>query len=108
MDDLKAAIHDANLVFRDMCRPNILVKKTDRLLALLTDFEWVREADQARYPPLLNVSGEIAWAEGVRLHGLMREQHDLDIINALNNSVVMIIDQATHIIIIIIKFEARR
>ena len=81
-------------------------RQNDRLLALLTDFEWVGEADQARYPPLLNVSGEITWAEGVRLHGLMREQHDLDMINALNNWVVMIIDQATHIISI--KFEVCR
>ncbi|KAI0296795.1 hypothetical protein B0F90DRAFT_1877150 [Multifurca ochricompacta] len=74
LDDVKAAIsklHAANLVFGDMRRPNILVKKEidrsqeiDRLRALLIGFEWVGEAGQARYPPLLNDSGEIAWAEG--------------------------------------------
>jgi hypothetical protein len=94
LDDVKAAIsilHDANLVFGDMRRPNILVKKeNDRLRALLIDFEWVGEAGQARYPPLLNDSGEIAWAEGVHPHGLMRKQHDLDMINSLNHSVKMI------------------
>jgi len=94
LDDVKAAIfnlHEANLVFGDMRRPNILVKKEiDRLRALLIDFAWVGEAGQARYPSLLNDSGEIAWAEGVRPHGLMRKQHDLDMINLLNHSVKMI------------------
>ena len=85
---MKAAIsilHDANLVFGDMRRSNILIKReNDRLRALLIDFEWVGEAGQARYPPILNDSGEIAWAEGVRPHGLMRKQHDLDMIDSLN------------------------
>ncbi|KAI0290182.1 hypothetical protein B0F90DRAFT_1942899 [Multifurca ochricompacta] len=100
LDDVKAAIsklHAANLVFGDMRRPNILVKKEidrsqeiDRLRALLIGFEWVGEAGQARYPPLLNDSGEIAWAEGIRPHGLMRKQHDLDMIDLLNHSVEMI------------------
>ncbi|KAI0287938.1 hypothetical protein B0F90DRAFT_1148985 [Multifurca ochricompacta] len=93
LDDVKAAIselHKANLVFGDMRRPNILVKEEkDRSRALLIDFEWVGEADQARYPPSLNDSGEIAWAEGVRPHGLMRKQHDLDMIALLNPSVEM-------------------
>lgn len=94
LDDVKAAIfilHEANLVFGDMRRPNILIKKEiDRLRALLIDFEWVGEAGQARYPPLLNDSGEITWAEGVCPHGLMKKQHDLDMINLLNHSVKMI------------------
>ncbi|KAI0291519.1 hypothetical protein B0F90DRAFT_1956242 [Multifurca ochricompacta] len=94
LKDVKAAIsilHDANLVFGDMRRPNILVKEEkDRSRALLIDFEWVGEADQARYPPLLNDSGEIEWAEGVRPHELMRKQHDLDMIDLLNQSVEMI------------------
>ncbi|KAI0301747.1 hypothetical protein B0F90DRAFT_1628224, partial [Multifurca ochricompacta] len=93
LDDVKAAIsilHDANLVFGDMRRPNILVKKEiDRLRALLIDFELVGEADQARYPPFLNNSGEIKWAEGIRPYGLMKKQHDLDMIDLLNHSVEM-------------------
>ena len=89
LDDVKAAIsilHNANLVFGDVRRPNILVKKTDndRLRALLIDFELVGQADQARYPPLLNDSGEITWAAGVQPHGLMKKQHDLDMIERLN------------------------
>jgi hypothetical protein len=53
LDDVK--VHGANLVFGDLRRPNILVKKTEngRLRAQLINFEWVGEADQAQYPPLM-------------------------------------------------------
>jgi hypothetical protein len=89
LDDVKKAIkilHDANFVLGDVRRSNLFVMKTEdgRLRVLLIDFEWVGEANQARYPPLLNDSGEIVWAEGVRPHGLMRKQHDLDMIDLLN------------------------
>ncbi|KAK2464093.1 hypothetical protein APHAL10511_003880 [Amanita phalloides] len=91
LDNVKEAIsilHRANLVFGDMRRPNILVKGgNDMLRALLIDFEWVGEEGQARYPPFLNDSGVIAWADGVRPHGLMRTQHDIDMINSLNHSI---------------------
>jgi hypothetical protein len=88
LDDVKAAIsvlHSANLVFGDMRRPNILVEKeNDRLQGLLIDFEWAGVADQARYSPFLNDLGEIAWAKGVQPYGLMKKQHDLDMIDLLN------------------------
>ncbi|KAK2460127.1 hypothetical protein APHAL10511_007806 [Amanita phalloides] len=91
LDNMKNAItilHNANLVFGDMRQPNILIKEeNDTLRALLIDFELVGEAGQARYPPFLNDSGDIAWAEGVRPHGLMRKQHDVDMINSLNHSI---------------------
>lgn len=82
-------LHDQNLVFGDLRRPNIVIKEKENkeLSALLIDFDWVGTADQARYPPSLNDSGEIAWADGVCAYGLMRKDHDLAMLHLLNSSV---------------------
>ncbi|KAG5651228.1 hypothetical protein H0H81_009377 [Sphagnurus paluster] len=92
LEQVKSAVgmlHDRNLVFGDLRRPNIMIKERENkeLRALLIDFDWVGTADQARYPSSLNNSGEIAWANGVRPHGLMRKSHDLGMIDLLNSSV---------------------
>ncbi|EKM75545.1 hypothetical protein AGABI1DRAFT_109310 [Agaricus bisporus var. burnettii JB137-S8] len=82
-------LHSRNLVFGDLRRPNIVIKKSEKgeLRALLIDFEWVGIADQARYPSSLNDSGVIAWANGVLPHRLMKKEHDLDMIRLLNITV---------------------
>ena len=79
LDDVKLAIkglHDAGLVFGDLRRPNILITKQpgdDREHAVLVDFEWVGQDGQARYPALLNNSGEIKWPLGVQPHAIMKK-----------------------------------
>ncbi|KAG5637887.1 hypothetical protein H0H81_002850, partial [Sphagnurus paluster] len=89
MDDVRSAVdllHENNLVFGDLRRSNIIIKETEdkKLWAMLIDFDWVGEAGKARYPPFLNDSGAIFWAQGVVGHGLMEKQHDLEMIRSLN------------------------
>ncbi|KAH8977312.1 hypothetical protein EDB92DRAFT_1918082 [Lactarius akahatsu] len=88
LDDLKSALavlHDSGLVFGDLRRPNIVIDtKGDRDRALLIDFEWVGRDGQARYPALLNNSGEIKWPTGVAPHGIMQKEHDIEMIDKLN------------------------
>lgn len=88
LDDVKSAIevlHGVGLVFGDLRRPNIIIDKlTGQERALLIDFEWVGQDGQARYPALLNDSGVIRWANGVQPHAIMKQEHDLEMINKLN------------------------
>ncbi|KAF5386995.1 hypothetical protein D9615_001578 [Tricholomella constricta] len=78
-------LHDAGLVFGDLRRPNIVIDKTGgRERPLLIDFEWVGQDGQARYPALLNDSGEITWATGVKPHAIMRKEHDIEMVRKLN------------------------
>ncbi|KAH9162832.1 hypothetical protein EDB89DRAFT_2234529 [Lactarius sanguifluus] len=88
LDDVKSALavlHDSGLVFGDLRRPNIVIDtKGDRDRALLIDFEWVGRDGQARYPALLNNSGEIKWPTGVAPHGIMQKEHDIEMIDKLN------------------------
>ncbi|KAH9059724.1 hypothetical protein EDB87DRAFT_1778782 [Lactarius vividus] len=88
LDDVKSAVrvlHDAGLVFGDLRRPNIVIDTTgDRERALLVDFEWAGRDGQARYPALLNDTGQITWATGVKRHGIMRKEHDIETIEYLN------------------------
>ncbi|EKM75087.1 hypothetical protein AGABI1DRAFT_132540 [Agaricus bisporus var. burnettii JB137-S8] len=82
-------LHGRDLVFGDLRRPNIVIEANEKgeLRTLLIDFDWVGTADQARYPSSLNDSGQIAWANGVRPHGLMKKEHDLEMIRLLNSTV---------------------
>ncbi|KAG5633808.1 hypothetical protein H0H81_005158, partial [Sphagnurus paluster] len=90
IDDVRSAVdllHENNLVFGDLRQPNIIIKETEdkKLRVMLIDFDWVGEAGQARYPPFLNDSGAISWAQGVIAHGLMEKQHNLEMILSLNH-----------------------
>ncbi|KAH9027873.1 hypothetical protein EDB85DRAFT_2148231 [Lactarius pseudohatsudake] len=88
LDDVKSAVrvlHDAGIVFGDLRRPNIVIDTTgDRDRALLVDFEWAGHDGKARYPALLNNTGQITWATGVKRHGIMRKEHDIEMIEYLN------------------------
>lgn len=85
LNDIERAVdvlHQVQLVFGDLRRPNVMIEGTGtgvRLRALLVDFEWVGHEDQQRYPGSLNE--EIQWANGVRAHGLMKKLHDLEMID---------------------------
>ncbi|KAH9942724.1 hypothetical protein B0H21DRAFT_823948 [Amylocystis lapponica] len=101
MDDVRRAVgalHDAGLVFGDLRRSNIMVvRNTDatsssqeektavRYRALLVDFDWAGVDGETRYTALLNDLGDIEWAHGVKPAGLMRKQHDLEMIAKLNS-----------------------
>ena len=77
-------LHRVNLVFGDLRRPNVLiVESEERLKGLLIDFDWVGLEDETWYPPLLNDSGEILWADGVRPHVPMKKSHDLEMVTLL-------------------------
>jgi serine/threonine protein kinase len=69
-------LHSQGLVFGDLRLPNILIIKDDNVK--LIDFNWAGEDGQAKYPPL--ISQEITWPEGVKAMGIMRQQHDLDML----------------------------
>ncbi|KDQ49636.1 hypothetical protein JAAARDRAFT_93663, partial [Jaapia argillacea MUCL 33604] len=58
MNDVKDAIqqmHDIGLVFGDLRRPNIMVEKAagTGFRAMLVDFDWAGDHDQAKYPAAL-------------------------------------------------------
>ncbi|GBE89357.1 hypothetical protein SCP_1600180 [Sparassis crispa] len=104
MRDVKRAVdelHRSGLIFGDLRRPNIMVvtnhlhvveaARTEKdtaadagLGAMLIDFDWAGDDDQAQYPALLNDSGEISWADGVAPAARMKKQHDLGMIEKLN------------------------
>ncbi|KDQ50837.1 hypothetical protein JAAARDRAFT_211512 [Jaapia argillacea MUCL 33604] len=108
MDDVKSAIHrlhEIGLVFGDLRRPNIMIVPKDLdaasagedgtvgveekeassgFRAMLVDFDWAGEHGHATYPALLNYTGEIDWADGVKPAAVMKKQHDLDMIGKLN------------------------
>lgn len=74
------SLHERNLVFGDLRLPNILlVDRADRGCkgAMLVDFDWCSKDGDARYPDVLNDTGEIDWAPGVERHGSMKKAHDL-------------------------------
>jgi serine/threonine protein kinase len=77
-------LHDANFVFGDLRRPNILVAGSDEgsYRAKLVDFEWAGQAGKDSYPVKLNTSER--WADGVLPLAIMEKKHDLDMFNMLN------------------------
>ena len=87
LDDVRNAVnelHDATLVFGDLRRPNIIIHKTsDGERAMLVDFDWVGQDGEARYPASLNDTGSIIWPAGVKPSGIMRMEHDDEMIKNL-------------------------
>jgi hypothetical protein len=99
LDDVKRALgklHDAQLVYGDMRRPNIMVVKTpksrdddsegedvEEWRGLLVDFDWSGQVGVVKYPPTLNTSGEIRWAKGVEPAEEIKQKHDLDMLEKI-------------------------
>jgi serine/threonine protein kinase len=79
-EDVKRAIeilHNANLVFGDLRRPNIMIVDGH---AKLVDFDWCGKDGVDRYPRDLN--DEVEWADGVERQGLMQKSHDLQMLGS--------------------------
>ncbi|RIA94123.1 hypothetical protein C1645_690128, partial [Glomus cerebriforme] len=64
-------LHEQNIVFGDLRRPNILVTIKG---TILVDFEWCGKHNTDRYP--VTMSTEISWPEGARPGGLLMRAHD--------------------------------
>ncbi|KZV69091.1 hypothetical protein PENSPDRAFT_581540 [Peniophora sp. CONT] len=84
-------LRDAGLVFGDLRRPNILVVPRKHegeggdFGAMLVDFDWAGKAGEDRYPLLINVSGDIQWANGVGPGEIMEFKHDVDMFDRLDS-----------------------
>lgn len=82
IEKAKNVLHDDGWVFGDLRRPNIMVipKRHESgegvFGAMLVDFDWVGKAGEARYPLVLNNSGDIHWADGVEPGSIMETVHD--------------------------------
>ncbi|KAH9942731.1 hypothetical protein B0H21DRAFT_867599 [Amylocystis lapponica] len=89
MDDVRRAVgalHDAGLVFGDLRRSNIMVvRNTDATSSSQEEKTAAGVDGKTRYTALLNDLGDIEWAHGVKPAGLMRKQHDLEMIAKLNS-----------------------
>jgi hypothetical protein len=99
LDDISRALgklHDAQLVYGDMRRPNIMVVKKpksrdddgegedeDEWRGLLIDFDWSGRVGVVKYPPTLNTCGEIKWAKGVESATAIQPKHDLDMLEKI-------------------------
>jgi len=89
--DIKRAVellHANNLVFGDLRSPNIMVYQRDgKNHAMLVDFDWCGLHDQACYTEGLNP--DLAWASGVTSGGLMRKEHDLELLSRLLDQIAV-------------------
>jgi hypothetical protein len=87
LEDIQLALktlHDAELVFGDVRRPNIMAVKTrnqhgsDEWHARLMDFDW-----SSLGGPAMRVNKDIRWARGVEAAHVIEKQHDLDMLEKL-------------------------
>ena len=93
LDDVKHALqvlHAQDLVFGDLRRPNLMVvnsrgKGEEEQRGLLVDFDWAGKLGKAKYPPGLNISGEIDWADGAAPDVKIEKEHDLGMLEKLIN-----------------------
>jgi serine/threonine protein kinase len=84
-DQVKAALdtlHQHNIVFGDLRKPNIMIMEDSRVM--LVDFDWCGEHGEGRYPPTLNDADRIDWHPGVERDGIMRIEHDLHMLGGLS------------------------
>jgi len=91
LNDVRLALkklHDADLVFGDVRRPNIMVYKSqgkgkgdEEWRGLLVDFDWAGPVSKAKYPPMLNM--KISWANGVAAVTEIEKDHDLEMLKRL-------------------------
>jgi hypothetical protein len=100
IEDVRKAIsilHEQNIVFGDLRRPNVLVKEVFKSegdaggtwRAKLCDFDWAGKEGLGRYSPWLNTQ-EIHWAEGVKRNGVMEKRHDLEMLAMLKAPTVTV------------------
>ena len=73
------ALHDCKLVFGDLRSPNVMITKSNKVK--LIDFNWAGEEGQARYPSL--ISSDIKWAAGVEALGVIKKDHDVEMLDRL-------------------------
>jgi serine/threonine protein kinase len=73
-------LHSKNLVFGDLCPPNILVKDGK---VMIIDFDWCGKAGNACYPAELNLERELGWPLGVQPGSIMQKEHDLFMLKKL-------------------------
>ena len=72
-------LHFSGLVFGDLRPPNVIITKANEVK--LIDFNWAGEEGQAKYPSL--ISSDIKWAAGVESLGVIKKDHDMEMLNQL-------------------------
>jgi len=90
LDDVDRALktlHDAEFVFGDIRRPNIMVQEPQEgggeWRGLLVDFDWAGRVGKAKYPPMLN--SQIEWANGVESATEIQKAHDQNMFKKLKS-----------------------
>lgn len=66
------ALHNQDIVFADLRRPNILV--VEALRGMLVDFDWCGAHNIDIYP--ITMSTEISWPDGAKPGALLMREHD--------------------------------
>ena len=72
-------LHFNGLVFGDLRSPNVTITIVNEVK--LIDFNWAGEEGQAKYPSL--ISSDIKWAAGVEALGVIKKDHDMEMLNQL-------------------------
>ena len=72
-------LHDSGLVFGDLRPPNVMITKANEVK--LIDFNWAGVEGQAKYPSV--ISSDIKWAAGVEALGVIKKDHDMEMLNRL-------------------------
>jgi RIO-like serine/threonine protein kinase len=72
-------LHLSELVFGDLRSPNVMITKANEVK--LIDFNRAGEEGQARYPSL--ISSDIKWAAGVKALGVIKKDHDMEMLDRL-------------------------
>jgi tRNA A-37 threonylcarbamoyl transferase component Bud32 len=80
VEALKEAVsilHDQELVFGDLRRPNVILGKDLPKNILVVDFDWCGIEGEARYPADINMDRDgMGWHEDVKRRGLIHKEHD--------------------------------
>ena len=78
-------LHAGNLIFADLCPPNIMVTEDERVV--LVDFDWRGVHKEVTYPISLNDDREqfnsIDWHPDVKRGGRMLKEHDIYLLGSL-------------------------
>ena len=69
------ALHDRDIVFGDLRRPNIMVAHSKEVKMI--DFDWCGKDGKATYPAILNDTLEMHWHPDVARGSVIRKEHDL-------------------------------
>ncbi|TPX35185.1 hypothetical protein SeMB42_g07206 [Synchytrium endobioticum] len=77
-------LHSANLVLGDLRPCNVLVHMEEREDVMIIDFDWAGRVGEARYPPGINMNGDIDWPEGVGPGKLITVAHDVTWLERIN------------------------